>query len=100
MFSSVIEERLRKNDSYTVRLTVPRNEIAFVYGGDIQNATAYEFMKNYLYHVEDNGRLNHVEVKNHTNSNLVVVEGEVSYGTGEHTDYQPHYQFTNMESMT
>lgn len=95
MYNSVIEERIRKNDHYTVRLTVPRNEYASVYDGDIHESNAYDFAKNYLYHIEDNGRLLEVHVKDHRDSHVFQIEAEVSYEGTDHADYLPHYQFTN-----
>ncbi|WP_105615553.1 hypothetical protein [Vallitalea okinawensis] len=97
MYNSVTEERFREEENYRIYLTVPRNEYASIYEGDINESNAYDFIKNYLNHISDDGRPIEVHVRDLKDSDLFQIEAELRYEGNGHTDYQQNYRFTNSQ---
>lgn len=87
MYNSVSETRYREKDGYTVFITVPRNEFATIYDGQVNEASALDFTRNYLEFIGDDARTVDIKVNESNDSSLITIEAELSYINNGHTDY-------------
>lgn len=93
MFNSVSDQRFKAEDGYVARITIPRNEYATIYEGDVNAQNAYDFMRNYLNHISDDGIVKAITVHDTDRSDLFEIEASISYDD-HHAEYFPHYTFS------
>lgn len=92
MYNSVSDQRFRQDDGYLAKITVPRNEYATIYEGDINEQNAYDFMLNYLNYISDDSTLSTVSINDTDDSDLFEIQAHLKYD-GHHAEYFPHYSF-------
>lgn len=92
MFNSVSDRRFRQQDGYMAKITVPRNEYATIYEGDVNEQNAFDFMLNYLNHISDDSTISSVTVHDTEDSDLFEIQANLKYD-GHHADYFPLYTF-------
>ncbi|WP_053957587.1 hypothetical protein [Inediibacterium massiliense] len=85
MINSIQERRVKVKNGYQLYLEIPEKEYLFAYDENISTENAKDLLNQYLEVHQDDGRLDHVEIKHDKNNHSVNIKASLIYEGNDHT---------------